>query len=180
MKEQGSVQYGRIGTLQEALLVFVGSRELDVYVETLLFHTVEPNRNVLFQTSFWLWKSPVTARPLYLVTSTQFWSISNLIMIHHTLADPRGTTHARLGIQMLSFSPSFRHKNCKNNRLAHPLWELAPPSGKTWTRPCHNYCSQNWTPTYSLQLKLCVTPSLSGGCIVKLMTLFFGLFTQTN
>ena len=28
----------------------------------------------------------------------------------------------------------FSAKNLQNNRLAHPLWELAQPSGKSWIR----------------------------------------------
>ena len=30
-------------------------------------------------------------------------------------------------VQILSFSCSFLQKICKNNRFAHPLWELTPP-----------------------------------------------------
>ena len=41
----------------------------------------------------------------------------------HAVADLSGDRDARpLGVQILSFSCSFRQKN----RLAHPLWELAP------------------------------------------------------
>ena len=33
---------------------------------------------------------------------------------------------ASLGVQILSFSCSFRQKKLQNNRLTYPLWELAP------------------------------------------------------
>ena len=35
-------------------------------------------------------------------------------------------TRPLLGVQILSFSYSFRQKELQNNRLAHRLWELAP------------------------------------------------------
>ena len=42
-----------------------------------------------------------------------------------------------LGVQILSFSCSFRQKKWINNRLVHPLRELPPPpSGKSWVRHC--------------------------------------------
>ena len=49
-----------------------------------------------------------------------------------SLADLRGTPGTRVPprVQILSFSCSFRPKN----RLADLLWELAPPSGKSWIR----------------------------------------------
>ena len=55
---------------------------------------------------------------------------------HFTLADPRwGARYARPhGDQILSFPIEFSTKNLQNNRLAHPLRELAPPSGKSWIR----------------------------------------------
>ena len=40
-------------------------------------------------------------------------------------------------VQILSFSCSFLQKIWKNNRFAHPLWELTPPSGKSWI---HHWC----------------------------------------
>ena len=40
-------------------------------------------------------------------------------------------------VLILPFSCSSKQKICKiNNRLAHPLWELAPPSGTSWIRHC--------------------------------------------
>ena len=51
-----------------------------------------------------------------------------------SLVDPRGVSRTPpLGTQIHSFSCGFGKKNCKNNRLAHPLWELTPP-GKSWIR----------------------------------------------
>ena len=38
-------------------------------------------------------------------------------------------------VQIILISCNFRPKKLQNNRLAHPLWELAtPPPGKSWIR----------------------------------------------
>ena len=42
------------------------------------------------------------------------------------LADPVGVQICTLGVQVLSFSCSFRQKKLQNNRLAHRIWELMP------------------------------------------------------
>ena len=65
--------------------------------------------------------------------------VSNVIP--RPLANPMGgggCFHGRapLGVQILSFPCSFQEKICNNNRLAHPLWELASPSGKSVIRHC--------------------------------------------
>ena len=69
------------------------------------------------------------------------------------LTDPRGRHEctAPSGIQILSFSCSFRKKNLQNSRLARPLWELPPPppqenrGSTTGIFPYLNIqVSQNW------------------------------------
>ena len=37
----------------------------------------------------------------------------------------------------------FSAKNLQNNRLAHPLWELSPPSGKSWIRHCSRWMTSD-------------------------------------
>ena len=45
-------------------------------------------------------------------------------------------THT-LGVQILPFFIQFSANNLQNNRLAHLLWELAPPpQGKSWIHHC--------------------------------------------
>ena len=46
------------------------------------------------------------------------------LIIGGSKGEPR--MHASPPVQILSFSCSFWQKNLQNNRLAHPLWELAP------------------------------------------------------
>ena len=57
-----------------------------------------------------------------------------LVLSDVSLADPMGGTNdlnLHLELQILSFSCSFLAKILQNNRLTHPLWELALPSGKS-------------------------------------------------
>ena len=56
---------------------------------------------------------------------------------------------APLRVQILSFSCSFWQKNLQNNRLAHPFWELAHPSGKSWICHCLRKCPNLWN-SYTL------------------------------
>ena len=59
-----------------------------------------------------------------------------------------------LGVQILSFSCSFRPKN----RLVHPLWELAPPpSGNHGSATGNQHISQNhlsFTASFASQMKI--------------------------
>ena len=70
-----------------------------------------------------------------------------------TLADPLGAQGMRApfsGPNSFIFM-QFSEKNLQN-RLAHPLWELAPPpSGKSWIRHCVNSSRVNWSNCHSHQ-----------------------------
>ena len=62
--------------------------------------------------------------------------------MHFALADPRGGPGTPPGVQILSFSCSFRQKVEK----IIPLWELGlPSSGKSWIRHCFEYTFYNQT-----------------------------------
>ena len=63
-----------------------------------------------------------------------YGSSRHFLFFYDSVTDLKGVpgTRAPLGVQILSFSYSFR----QNNRFSHPLWELAPPSGKSWIRHC--------------------------------------------
>ena len=56
---------------------------------------------------------------------------------HEAMADPRGRQgRASSGSKFFHIHAVFS-KNLQNNRLAHPLWELAPlPPRKSWIRHC--------------------------------------------
>ena len=59
---------------------------------------------------------------------------TNLIK-YTTNREARGARdpHPHLGSKFFLFFLLFLARNLQNNRLAHPLWELAPP-GKSWIR----------------------------------------------
>ena len=70
----------------------------------------------------------------------------------------QGALALPLGVQILSFSCSFRQKNLQNNRLAHPLWELAPPPRKILDPPLKRIVlcvcfeleqEKRWCPCYT-------------------------------
>ena len=84
------------------------------------------------------------------------------------VADLRGAPGTRppLGVQILSFSCSFWQKN----RLAHPLWELAPPQENPGSTTGNNHFSNYPLTVCSVDLfcieqgmlyQLCVENSLA-------------------
>ena len=69
--------------------------------------------------------------------STLWWQTYHKIgmMIHTTtIGGSKGGARDAPGVQILSFSCSFRQKVYK----IIPLWELASPPGKSWIRHCYD------------------------------------------